>query len=228
METHDVPCWMTVPMLANGVRESDYYLYGAGRALGFMKMAADALAKLDSAQKEAEYHTYAGISAARTAIDAGACWLNLLLQIGQPFNPSLDLSKQGFRKKLVKNRPAICAYVEALGALGKVVDEQRHKAQHRAGLPVKYHVESNKSNHQGGWYLVTQESHGHHQSDLHLSNLLQDWERQIEEKLFLIHHELVCPTLNDDEAEGVKEIKRTMKSTNMWTVPSKTSCPYHS
>ena len=40
METYEVPYWMTVPMSARGVCESDPYLYGAGRALGFMKSSA--------------------------------------------------------------------------------------------------------------------------------------------------------------------------------------------
>ena len=81
METYEVPCWMTVSMLAKGACESDFYLYGAGRSLGFMKTAAAALGQLENDLKEAEYHAYAGISAARTAIDASACWLNLALHL---------------------------------------------------------------------------------------------------------------------------------------------------
>ena len=42
----------------------DYFLYGAGRALGFMRMAAYALDEPYSSQKVAEYHAYTGISAA--------------------------------------------------------------------------------------------------------------------------------------------------------------------
>ena len=228
METYEVPCWMTALMSERGVFESDYYLYGAGRALGFVKTAAGALDQLENDLKEAEYHAYAGISAARTAIDAVACWLNLALEIDQVHNSALNLSRKDFRKKVVAKVPAICWILNHLCELGSTIDEHRQRAQHREGLPLKYHIESTALDHAKGWYLVTAESLKDHQLDLRLCNVLQEWQRHIEENLFLIHHELVCPALSAEEAERVKEIRRTLESIGAWTAPVKTSCPYHS
>ena len=62
MKTFEAPSWMIAPMVSTGVKQSDYFLYAAGRALGMMKMAALALEHLDnsfahpgSPLKEAEY-----------------------------------------------------------------------------------------------------------------------------------------------------------------------------
>ena len=43
MKTFEAPSWMIAPMVSTGVKQSDYFLYAAGRALGMMKMAALAL-----------------------------------------------------------------------------------------------------------------------------------------------------------------------------------------
>ena len=91
MKTFDVPDWMVGPFVTNGVSENDYYLYGAGRALGFARMAAYALddpnydtETIGHPLKVAEYHAYTGISAARTAIDATASWCNVVLNPNPP------------------------------------------------------------------------------------------------------------------------------------------------
>lgn len=228
METYEVPFWMTALMLARGGYESDDYLYGAGRALGFVKTAAGALEQLENDLKEAEYHAYAGISAARTAIDAAACWLNSALEVGQEHNSGLNLSRKDFREKLVKKVPAICSQLKHLCELGSTIDEHRQKAQHREGLPLKYHAESTVLDHAKGWYLVTAKSHHDHQLDLRLCDVLQDWQRHIEENLFSIHQKVVCPALTAEDAERVREIRRTLESIGAWTAPVNTICPYHS
>ena len=75
--------------------DADYHLYGAGRAVAFVRMSADALDSLGNDQKVAEYHTYCGISAARTAIDATASWLRLELGLGIRSLVQVDLKKKG-------------------------------------------------------------------------------------------------------------------------------------
>ena len=57
MDTYEVPCWMIGTWRG---KESDYYFYGSGRTLGFVRMAAAVLTDLGvEQQKEAEYHAYA-------------------------------------------------------------------------------------------------------------------------------------------------------------------------
>ena len=228
METYDVPCWMILPMWENGLGESDPYMYGAGRALGFIGTAATALQQLDNKQKEAEYHAYAGVSAARTAIDASACWLNLKLQIGQKNNSSLDLSKKGFRTKIAEKLAPACAPMKGLGTLAKEIDQHRQRAQHRDGLPLSYHGESTALNHPGGWYLVTAASQYDHLLDLPLCDLLRSWRKQIEQNLFSIHHELMCPNQTAEDSARAKEHKRMMESIGLWTAPLQMACQYHS
>ena len=74
MPSYDVPAWIIQALYDNGeLTDASYHLYGAGRALTFVRMAADTLEPLANDDKIfAEYHAYAGISAARTAIDATA------------------------------------------------------------------------------------------------------------------------------------------------------------
>ena len=105
MKTFDVPDWVIAPFCKLGVFEDDYHLYGACRALGFVRMAAAALEKMGNSEEEtdpqkvAEYHAYAGISAARTAIDAAASWLNMVLKLNFPSGNQVDLSKKRVPKR---------------------------------------------------------------------------------------------------------------------------------
>ena len=136
MKTFAVPDWMVAPFVTNELSESDNYLHGAGRALGFVRMAAYALDEPYSRQEVGEYHAYTGISAARTAIDATAVWCNTTLHLGFAQGPQLNLSRKDFQEKISKASPEVVTYVQALGDLGKKINEHRQRAQHRDGLAI--------------------------------------------------------------------------------------------
>ena len=195
MKTFDVPDWMVGPFVTNGVSENDCYLYGAGRALGFARMAAYALddpnydiKPIGHPLKIAEYHAYTGISAARTAIDATASWCNVVIELGLKPGIQVSLTKKAFRSKVSKASPGVTTYVQALGDLGEKIDEHRQRAQHREGLAISYHTDSQKLGHPGGWYLAIG---GDHTADLRLVDLLNGWADEIEENLHEIHKVLV-------------------------------------
>ena len=195
MKTFNVPDWMVGPFVTNGVSENDYYLYRAGRALGFARMAAYALdapnydaETIGHPLKVAEYHAYTGISAARTAIDATASWCNVVLELGLKPGIQESLTKKAFRTKVSKASPGVTTYVQALGDLGEKIDEHRQRAQHREGLAISYHMDSQKLGHPGGWYLAIG---GYHTVDLRLVDFLNGWADEIEENLREIHKMLV-------------------------------------
>ena len=198
MKTFHVPDWMIAPFMTQGVSESDYYLYGAGRALVFVRMAAYALDETYSGQEVAEYHAYTGISAARTAIDATASWCNETLKLGVKPGNQVNLSRQDFREKLSQVQPQIWEYVEHLGDLGRKIDEHRQRAQHREGLAISYHMDSQKLGHPGGWYLAIG---GDRTADLRLVDLLKGWANEIEENFREIHKMLVMASDETQEAE---------------------------
>ena len=198
MKTFDVPDWMIAPFVANGVSENDYFLYGAGRALGFVRMAAYVLDEIPNGQKVAEYHAYAGVSAARTAIDATASWCNVVLKLGVKQGNQVNLSRGDFREKLAQVQPQISEYVEHLGDLGRKIDEHRQRAQHREGLAISYHTDSEKFGHPSGWYLAIS---GDHTADLRLVDLLNGWAGYIEENLQEIHQVLVMSSVGMQETE---------------------------
>ena len=191
MNTFDVPEWITEILLANGVGEDDYHLYGAGRALGFVRMAAHALDESIAGDglpfKEAEYHTYAGISACRTAIDATASWLNRKLQLGLAPSPRINLSRIDYQKKIFKECAGIQKQILVLGELGKYVDIHRQRAQHREGLAIMRHLKSVEKNHEGGWYIAPEGLNGDRASDLLLKELLFGWADEIEANMRAIH-----------------------------------------
>lgn len=200
MKTFDVPNWMIASFGSQGVIQSDYFLYGAGRALGFVRMAAYVLDEFPNDQKVAEYHAYTGISAARTAIDASACWCNVILKLGVKQGNKVNLSRQDFRGKLTQVQPQVSEYVEHLGELGSQIDRHRQRAQHREGLAIFYHMESKKSKHPGGWYIAISDDHT---ADLRLVDLLNRWADEIEDNLREIHKALV---LDLDEAHDTEQI----------------------
>ena len=126
MKTYNVPDWMVGPFVKNGFSENDHYLYGAGRALGFVRMAAYALddptydtETIGHPLKVAEYHAYTGISAARTAIDATASWCNVVLDLGLKPGTQVSLTKKAFRTKVSKASPGVATYAQALSELGR-------------------------------------------------------------------------------------------------------------
>ena len=180
MKTFDVPGWIIAPFTARGVSENDYFLYGAGRALGFVRMAADALSSLSDDLKIAEYHAYAGISAARTIIDATAAWLNAILNLDVSPPHNINLSRIVFRSSLLDALPGTEAYVKRLGNLGCAIDEHRQRAQHREGLALIPHST-------GGWYLAPDGLSGDRAKDLHIANALKCWADEIEDNVREIH-----------------------------------------
>ena len=197
MKTFDVPDWITVRFLANGVAESDYYLYGAGRALGFVRTAAHTLDESSIGEetlaltgKAAEYHAYVGVSASRTAIDAIASWLYVSLELGSKLNAGVNLSREEFREKVLEVHPAIKESVLALGRLGKLINKQRQRAQHQEGLAILHHLESKDKGHPGGWYLAPEGLSGDRKDDVHLTELLNSWADEIEANMRAIHESL--------------------------------------
>ena len=193
MKTFDVPDWVIAPFCKLGVFEDDYHLYGACRALGFVRMAAAALEKMGNSEEEtdpqkvAEYHAYAGISAARTAIDAAASWLKMVLKLNFPSGNRVDLSKKEFRSEVANAQAEIGEYLQTLGCLGKEINDHRQRAQHREGLAIVRHLESEVSGHRGGWYLAPEGVSHDPQGQLHLVELLNCWAKVIEINLREIH-----------------------------------------
>lgn len=193
MKTFDVPEWMIAPFLEHDISKSDYFLYGAGRALSFVRMAACALDERPDDQKVAEYHAYTGISAARTAIDAIASWLNVKLKLGLTPSPQINLSREKFRAKVLMVHPELEEFVQALCALGTTIDEHRQRAQHREGLAIIHHISSLKeSSHLEGWYLAPKGLSGNRSDDLPLVDLLTSWADEIECNLQEIHKIVVA------------------------------------
>ncbi len=198
LKTFEAPEWMIGPFVDHGVSNDDYYLYGAGRALGLVKMAACALDDLGHGaevrgdpQKIAEYHAYTGISADRTALDAIAGWCNSALQLGMSQGNQLNLSRTDFQSKVLMAQPQIVEYVKALGDLGKEIDKHRQRAQHREGLAIIRHTDSKKLGHVGGWYLMPNGLSGERADDLCLADLLRTWGDKIEGNLREIHKRVV-------------------------------------
>lgn len=144
-------------MAGRDLVDTDYYLYGAGRAITWLRMSADALDDLraetifDIDQKSAEYHAYTGVSAARTALDALANWVNLLLTIGSP-SPAIDFAKAKFATKIGAKVPALKELLPRLEVLAKQIDEDRQRAQHREGLAIQHYSEDGRGL---GWYLCS-------------------------------------------------------------------------
>ena len=126
MKTIDLPCWMGwylyVCAKSAGLSEGDTYLHGAGRALGFVRMAAFALDEIPKDQKVAEYHAYVGISAARPTIDATACWLEKILELQVAQRHQVNTSRPEFRKSISRVRPEVSKYIKSLGDLGNQID----------------------------------------------------------------------------------------------------------
>ena len=168
--------------------------------MGFVRMAACALDEPYSSQEVGEYHAYTGISAARTAIDATAVWCNTTLHLGFAQSPELNLSRKDFQEKASMASPEVVTYVQALGDLGRKIDEHRQRAQHREGLAIRYKFSRN-SKHLTGWYLAPKRLSGDHTADLRLVDLLNGWAEEIEGNLREIHKVLVMASDEMQKAE---------------------------
>jgi hypothetical protein len=187
MPSYDVPTWTVQALCEQGeLTDASYHLYGAGRALTFVRMAADTLETLANEQandqKAAEYHAYAGISGARTAIDAAASWLRVELSLGRPLT-GIDFHKKPYRNKVVQKKPDLEAHVQALGNLAASIDKHRQRAQHREGLALRFHSPGSTVAHPGGWYLAPKGIGEPGTNDLRLADLLQRWADQIEQNV---------------------------------------------
>lgn len=161
----------------HNLTDTDYYLLGCGLAIAFAKMAADELDTLESSRRRiAEYHAYAGVSAARTAIDAAANWLKSEFNIQS--KPSLvDFAKKDskFVKDLKGGVPeGIVPCLERLGEFAEEIDKQRQRAQHREGLKLVFYVP-------GGWHLIPVP--GTPDQGEHCATLLREWASAIEEQV---------------------------------------------
>ena len=197
MRTYDVPDWITTSLVKHGISENDYLLYGAARALGIVRMAADALDDLDqwteslgNPLKIAEYHAYAGISASRTAIDAAAAWLNARLQLKVSPRHQINLSRDKFQTRVLRDQPQLKLYVQELCTLGNDIDLHRQQAQHREGSALRYHEDSQESGHPGGWYLAPKGISGDHTADIYMAEVFRSWAYKIETNLHSIHQQL--------------------------------------
>ena len=109
MSSYEVPDFIVQALYQNGkLTGASYQLYVAGRAFTFVGMAADSLESLADEQandqKVAEYHDCAGISSARTAIDATASWLRVELSLGKA-GPGIDFNKKRYRDKVIQKNP---------------------------------------------------------------------------------------------------------------------------
>jgi hypothetical protein len=175
LRPHDVPECIVEAMHPYNLTDEDYYLYGCGRALSFIRMAADALNNLGNEQKIAEYHGYTGISAARTSIDAAANWMNIKLGIGWKPSLKIDFTKNEFYKEVGNRKPSINSHIDCLRSFAKEIDKNRQRAQHGEGLAMLYYST-------GQWYL-TNGLQAHRNEDKHLVNLLREWADKIEEQI---------------------------------------------
>lgn len=171
---YDVPDCVVAFLRGEDLRPTHYYAYGSGRALQWVRMAADALdalqaeAVFDVERKPAEYHAYAGISAARTSLDALANCLNYEFGLGLT-GAGVDFGKPKFRKRLADLTPVDPSVTETIRVLIRDIDRRRQRAQHREGLAVNHHSGA-------GWHLYDDA----HSTPLHLPSLLRDWADRIE------------------------------------------------
>ena len=178
MRVYDVPDCIVEFLARRDLVDSDYLLYGSGRALCWLKMSADAIKALPNEGKEAEYHAYAGISAARTAIDALANWMNAMQGLGSR-GLAVDFKKKPFKKLIEEHSPSLFSPATQLGDLAAEIDEHRQRAQHREGLAlVFYNAEGTDA--QGGWHLAPHGLQGARSTDIYLPDMLLGWSTTIE------------------------------------------------
>lgn len=171
MRSYNAPACVVEYMRNRDLVDSDYYMYESGRALGWIRMAADAIEELPNELEVAKYHAYAGISAARTAIDALASWLNARLNLRRR-GASVDLKKEHFQETVVEAKPSIRGNTDRLARLLQQIDEPRQRVQHREGVALLHYVP-------GGWHL-TRGLQAPRDQDASLPSLLREWANLIE------------------------------------------------
>jgi hypothetical protein len=164
------------------------YLRGCGMAISFVRMAAYALqTPMHINQRVVEYHAYTGISAARSAIDAMANWLNIQNR-GQQAEPSarVDLNKAKYRNEVTERWPTLAHRFEELGELAANIDRYRQRVQHRSGVPLQYQVYHDD----GKWCLAGQDR----KKGECCVRLLREWADVIECNICEITHLIRCTT----------------------------------
>ena len=180
MNANDLPNCVARFVYHRDLVDADYHLFGSARDLGFVKVAADELDEMGNDLGIAEYHAFAGVSAARAAVDAAASWLNELDELGLR-GTRIDFKKEPFSRALLSRRPQLAQVAERLSGVLDQIDEFRQRAQHREGLALAFYA-TQPGGPTGGWYLTRglQSPRG---EDQHLSTLLHSWARLIEEEL---------------------------------------------
>ncbi len=167
------PHCITVFMRHRVLVDADYHLNGVGRAIAYTRIAAQELQHARGAEK-VDYHAYAGVSAARTAIDSMASWVNLWYGLNLPPSSKIDLGRKDFRKKLdLRVPPAMVHHLDRLNSIGVgQIDTHRQRAQHREGLAVVHYPD--------GWYLAPEGIQNPRANDLPLPELLKGWADEIQ------------------------------------------------
>jgi hypothetical protein len=168
------PRCITQFMLKRDLVEADYHLNGVGRALSHVRIAAQQLRNTNG-REMADYHAYAGVSAARTAIDSMASWLNLWSGAHRRASGAVDLNNERFRKDVDPRLPkAMIPRIDELNRIGvDQIDQHRQRAQHREGLAVVRYEP-------GGWYLAPEGIQHPRAHDVPLPELLDGWADGIE------------------------------------------------
>ena len=184
MARYEVPHFVWEWMLAAKLEpiEACHSLEWAGRTLGFVRMAADRLETPRPGRRSvAQYHAYAGISAALTSIDATATWLNESLRLGVTAGIPVDLCRSAYRQRVSDAIPDAEEHIAVLGQLKGYINESRKLIQHRRGAPLNFHPYGE------GWCFEPPDDREPTQVvHRYLHDLLRNWANQIEPNLKLL------------------------------------------
>jgi hypothetical protein len=176
------PDCITKSMVHRDIGDAEYHLNGVGRAIVWVRIAATSLRQLEKrdaldpdVDELADYHAYAGVSAARTAVDAMASWLNVWSGLKRNPSGAIDLARPDFRKKVDPLIPAeMLPHLARLNDLAvNEIDSHRQRAQHREGLAVIRYLGR-------GWHLAPRGAQFPRSEDLPLADLLDRWANELE------------------------------------------------
>jgi hypothetical protein len=157
---------------------SDYFLRHCGRSIVRIRIAADGL---DSTAFiwEADYHAYAGVSSAYTAVDTFSNWLSSLLGLVWQRVTDVGLDKSEFRER-VRERisPAMYAHICELRTLLAAINPYRRPAIHREGLIVTRVSTSQRP--QWTWSVWTQDQSRLGADFNDATGMLRNWADRLE------------------------------------------------
>jgi hypothetical protein len=215
MTKYDIPAVIIECMRGRDLWHADYYLNAAGRALSWMRIAADSIDDLaiqehGGDEKVAHYHTYAGVSAARTALDALANWLRFVFVVPDEFLPPhrIDFAEKDFRKHIVRLQPQTTEQVAKLMRLAKEIDPLRQLAQHREGVQVVYGVLQFQDAWygKGRWYLRSRSLQSVRspkvQKELDVVLVLRRWAEEMEREIFELIRTIPASKLSGQEVRA--------------------------